>query len=247
MQRNVESEGIAQYLSQVSRMTRPTQDEEQGLARRIEIAAGSNNSEFVRLRNELAERNLPLVVSVARRYQGRGLAIVDLIQEGNTGLLRAAEKYRLGHGTRFGTYAVWWIRQAIMRAIDNKASSIRVPIHRLLKGHARFRVGSLNAPSGEDESDLLEIQADPNAEAPGEGAEQGEIRDRVAEALRHLTHREREILKLRFGIDGANECTLDEIAAIFRLSRERIRQIETIALRKLHEQSHRYRLLEVAA
>ncbi len=225
-------------------------------------------------RGALAAGNLRLVVSIARRYRNRGLSFLDLIQEGNTGLLRAVDKYEYRLGFKFSTYATWWIRQAITRAIADQARTIRLPVHaietmsklrsvstefvqkqgreptaeetaratgipveetrRLLK-ISRQPI-SLDHPVGEsDENEFGDVIENKSAESAIDLASQRMLRERIDTVLRTLTHREREIIKLRFGLGDGYAYTLDEVGKIFKVSRERIRQIESRAVSKMKD------------
>ena len=241
-----------------------TDDERRILNRRIERAQQA--------REHLTTANLRLVVSVAKKYIGRGLSLLDLIQEGNVGLIRAVEKFDYKKGFKFSTYATWWIRQAITRAIADQARTIRIPVHmvetinrmmrtarRLTQEHGRepsdeelalaleltvdkvrailktsLEPVSLETPVGQEEdSQLGDFLPDDKLEAPSDAASHQMLREQVALVLDQLSERERRVLKLRFGLEDGTQRTLEEVGKEFGVTRERIRQIEVKALRKL--------------
>ncbi|MDH3583808.1 MAG: RNA polymerase sigma factor RpoD, partial [Phycisphaerae bacterium] len=228
--------------------------------------------EYEQAKRDLSGGNLRLVVSIAKKYRNRGLAFLDIIQEGNTGLMRAVDKYEYKRGYKFSTYATWWIRQAITRAIADHARTIRIPVH-MIETMSRLRnitkelvqdLGreptieeiaavadmslsecrrvlkisrhpvSLDRPVGESEDSYFgDFIEDANAESPTDTATQQALKDRIEAVLKTLTYREREIIKLRYGIGDGYTYTLEEVGRIFKVTRERVRQVEAKALRKL--------------
>lgn len=262
------------YLKEIGKVPLLTGDEEMALARRMEEGDDS-------AKKELAEANLRLVVSIAKRYVGRGMSFLDLIQEGNLGLIKAVEKFDYTKGFKFSTYATWWIRQAITRAIADQARTIRIPVHmvetinklirvsrQLLQEYGReptpAEIGkemgfseekvreiqkiaqdpvSLETPIGEEEdSHLGDFIPDEDAPAPAEAASYALLKEQLIEVLNTLTEREEKVLRLRFGLDDGRARTLEEVGKEFNVTRERIRQIEAKALRKLRHPSRSKKL-----
>ncbi len=256
---------VRMYLKEIGKDDLLSADEELDLAKRM--MEGDTAA-----KERLTQANLRLVVSIAKRYVGRGLLLLDLIQEGNLGLIKAVEKFDYRKGYKFSTYATWWIRQAITRAIADQARTIRIPVHmvetinklmreqrHLLQEFGReptidelakalnmspekvnetLKVAlepvSLETPIGEeDESHLGDFIPDNDAPAPPEAASQLLLKEQLMEVLDTLNEREREVLKLRYGLDGGRTRTLEEVGQAFDVTRERIRQIEAKALRKL--------------
>ena len=262
------------YLKEIGRVPLLTSEEEVELA--IRISDGD-----VTAKQRLSEANLRLVVSIAKRYLGRGMQFLDLIQEGNLGLIKAVEKFDYTKGFKFSTYATWWIRQAITRAIADQARTIRIPVHmvetinkvkkvqsQLLhqNGHEPspdeiaeeidmpvdkvreiMRVAqepvSLETPIGEEEdSHLGDFIPDNDAPAPADAASHTMLREQLSDVLSTLTPREAKVLKLRFGLEDGRSRTLEEVGKEFNVTRERIRQIEAKALRKLRHPSRSRKL-----
>ena len=261
------------YLKEIGRIPLLTAEEEIELAIRI-----TDDDEQAKKR--LAEANLRLVVSIAKRYVGRGMQFLDLIQEGNLGLIKAVDKFDYTKGFKFSTYATWWIRQAITRAIADQARTIRIPVHMVetinkvkkaqsqllhLNGHEAtpeeiaeylempvdkvreiIRVSqepvSLETPIGEEEDSHLGDFIPDDALAPADAASMSLLKEQLAEVLKTLTPREEKVLKLRFGLDDGNPKTLEEVGKEFNVTRERIRQIEAKALRKLRHPSRSKKL-----
>ena len=262
------------YLKEIGRVPLLTPDEEVDLAVRI-----SNGDEAAKKR--LSEANLRLVVSIAKRYLGRGMQFLDLIQEGNLGLIKAVEKFDYTKGFKFSTYATWWIRQAITRAIADQARTIRIPVHmvetinkvkkvssQLLHANGRepsaeeiaeeldmpvekvreiMRVAqepvSLETPIGEEEdSHLGDFIPDDDAPAPADAASHTLLKETLSNVLDSLTPREEKVLRLRFGLEDGRSRTLEEVGKEFNVTRERIRQIEAKALRKLRHPSRSKKL-----
>jgi len=265
---------VRMYLKEIGKVPLLTADEEVLIAKRME--AGDDEA-----KRQLAEANLRLVVSIAKRYVGRGMQFLDLIQEGNLGLIKAVEKFDYTKGYKFSTYATWWIRQAITRAIADQARTIRIPVHmvetinklirisrQLLQEYGReptpeeiakamgisenkvreiIKIAqepvSLETPIGEEEdSHLGDFIQDEDAPAPAEAASNALMKELLWEVLDTLTPREAKVLRLRFGLDDGNPRTLEEVGKEFHVTRERIRQIEAKALRKLRHPSRSKKL-----
>ena len=265
---------VRMYLKEIGKVPLLTADEEIGIAKRMELG----DSEAKR---KLAEANLRLVVSIAKRYVGRGMLFLDLIQEGNLGLIKAVEKFDYRKGYKFSTYATWWIRQAITRAIADQARTIRIPVHMVETINKLIRVSrqllqeygreptpeeiakamgisegkvreiikiaqepvSLETPIGEEEdSHLGDFIPDEDAPAPAEAASHALMKEQLWDVLDTLTPREEKVLRLRFGLDDGHQRTLEEVGREFCVTRERIRQIEAKALRKLRHPSRSKKL-----
>ena len=263
------SDPVRMYLKEIGRVELLNADEEVELAIRIE-----NGDELAK--QELAEANLRLVVSIAKRYVGRGMSFLDLIQEGNMGLMKAVEKFDYTKGFKFSTYATWWIRQAITRAIADQARTIRIPVHMVETINKLVRIQrnllqdlgreptpeeigaemdlptekvreilkiaqepvSLETPIGEeDDSHLGDFIEDEGAMSPEAFTASSLLREQLEDVLDTLTDREENVLRLRFGLDDGNIRTLEQVGKVFGVTRERIRQIEAKALRKLRHPS----------
>ncbi|KPJ66580.1 RNA polymerase subunit sigma [candidate division WOR-1 bacterium DG_54_3] len=267
---------VRMYLREIGKFPLLTPEEEIVLAKRIK--AGD-----MRAKHKLVNSNLRLVVSIAKKYTGRGMLFLDLVQEGNLGLIRAVEKFDYRKGYKFSTYATWWIRQAITRAIADQARTIRIPVHmvetinRLRKTSrlllqklgrkptekeiakkARISVDkvreiikvsqvplSLEMPVGDEESSRLgDFVEDATIQAPDEVVMHGLLRDDLENVMSSLTDREKVVLKLRFGLEDGHPRTLEEVGRVFNVTRERIRQIEAKALRKLKHPTRAKKLRE---
>lgn len=265
---------VRMYLKEIGKVPLLSAEEEVELARRM--AEGDEDA-----KKRLAEANLRLVVSIAKRYVGRGMLFLDLIQEGNLGLIKAVEKFDYQKGFKFSTYATWWIRQAITRAIADQARTIRIPVHMVETINKLIRVSrqllqelgrepqpeeiavemnmpvervreilkisqepvSLETPIGEEEdSHLGDFIQDDNVPVPAEAAAFTLLKEQLVEVLGTLTEREQKVLRLRFGLDDGRARTLEEVGKEFNVTRERIRQIEAKALRKLRHPSRSRKL-----
>ncbi len=265
---------VRMYLKEIGKVPLLTADEELELATRMET--GDREA-----KQKLCEANLRLVVSIAKRYVGRGMQFLDLIQEGNMGLIKAVEKFDYRKGFKFSTYATWWIRQAITRSIADQARTIRIPVHMVETINKQIRVTrqllqelgrdpspeeiaaemdipvekvreiskiaqepvSLETPIGEEEdSHLGDFIPDEDIPSPADAAAFSMLKDQLNEVLATLTEREQEVLRLRFGLDDGRQRTLEEVGQQFNVTRERIRQIEAKALRKLRHPNRSKRL-----
>ena len=265
---------VRMYLKEIGKVPLLTAEEEIEIAKRLET--GDEEA-----KKKLSEANLRLVVSIAQRYVGRGMLFLDLIQEGNLGLIKAVEKFDYRKGFKFSTYATWWIRQAITRAIADQARTIRIPVHMVETINKLIRVSrqllqqygreptpeeiakemgiseakvreiikiaqepvSLETPIGEEEdSHLGDFIADDDTPAPAEAASFALMKEQLLDVLDTLTPREEKVLRLRFGLDDGRQRTLEEVGKEFNVTRERIRQIEAKALRKLRHPSRSKKL-----
>jgi RNA polymerase primary sigma factor len=268
------SDPVRMYLKEIGRISLLTAEEEIDLAQKIEKGS-------LPARKKLTQSNLRLVVSIAKKYIGRGMSFLDLIQEGNQGLMRAVEKYDWRRGYKFSTYATWWIRQAITRAIADQARTIRIPVHmvetinklirtsrKLMQKLGReptpkeignemdmspekvreiFKIAqditSLEKPVGDDKDSLLgDFIKDTSTPTPYDTASKQFLKENIEEVLGSLSDREAKVLKMRFGLAGYKPMTLEEVGKEFGVTRERIRQIEAKALRKLKHPSRRKKL-----
>ncbi len=265
---------VRMYLKEIGKVALLNAEEEIELAKRMELGDDA-------AKKRLAEANLRLVVSIAKRYVGRGMLFLDLIQEGNLGLIKAVEKFDYRKGYKFSTYATWWIRQAITRAIADQARTIRIPVHMVETINKLIRISrqllqelgrepspeeiakemnmsvervreilkisqepvSLETPIGEEEdSHLGDFIQDDNVPVPADAAAFTLLREQLTEVLSTLTEREQKVLRLRFGLDDGRARTLEEVGKEFNVTRERIRQIEAKALRKLRHPSRSRKL-----
>jgi len=265
---------VRMYLKEIGKVPLLTAEKEIELAKRIE-----QGDQYAK--EELCEANLRLVVSIAKRYVGRGMLFLDLIQEGNLGLIKAVDKFDWRKGYKFSTYATWWIRQAITRSIADQARTIRIPVHMVETINKLIRISrqllqdlgreptpeeiaaemdipvekvreimkiaqepvSLETPIGEEEdSHLGDFIPDEEAPAPAEAAAFSMLKEQLIEVLETLTDREQKVLRLRFGLDDGRSRTLEEVGREFNVTRERIRQIESKALRKLRHPSRSKKL-----
>jgi len=270
-----------QWLKEYRNILSATQETPRSLANRITFLK-MVYSEYQQAKRELSEGNLRLVVSIAKKYRNRGLSFLDLIQEGNAGLMRAVDKFEYRRGFKFCTYATWWIRQAITRAVADQSRTIRIPVHmvetmsrvrnvsrqllqekgreptleevarraettveeaRRVLAMSRYPI-SLDRPVGNSEdSHFGDLLPDGTAESPATGASQDMLRTRINKVLKTLSYREREIIKLRYGLGDGYSYTLEEVGHIFKVTRERIRQIEAKAVRKLQQPSRSQELV----
>ena len=274
----VSTDALQLFLKDVGRVDLLTAAQEVELAKRIE--RGDH-----RAKQEMVEANLRLVVSIAKRYRNQGLPFLDLIQEGTIGLVRAAEKFDYRKGFKFSTYATWWIRQAVARALADKARTIRMPVHvveklnKIVRSERKLRAElgreplsveiardleltidevdqirrtaqspvSLEKPVGdEEESEFGHFLTDENVPLPDEAAEVAMRKETLRKILSTLSHRERRVLELRYGLDGEHPRTLDEVGRTFNVTRERIRQIENQSLKKLRALADAHSLKDVA-
>ena len=265
---------VRMYLKEIGRIPLLKREQEISLAQKVE--RGDQKA-----KDMLTKSNLRLVVSIAKKYMGRGMSFLDLIQEGNKGLIRAVEKYDWTKGFKFSTYATWWIRQAITRAIADQARTIRIPVHmvetinKLIRTQRKLmqdlgreptdeevgaelettpekvreilkiaqKTTSLETPIGDDEDSMLgDFIPDERQATPYESTSKQLMHENLEEALGSLTERESKVLRMRFGLDGSKPLTLEEVGKVFGVTRERIRQIESKALRKLRHPSRRRKL-----
>ncbi len=276
--REISTDSLQLFLKDIGKVDLLTAAQEVELAKRIE--RGDHGA-----KQEMVEANLRLVVSIAKRYRNQGLPFLDLIQEGTIGLVRAAEKFDYRKGFKFSTYATWWIRQAVARALADKARTIRMPVHvveklnKIVRSERKLRAElcreptpleiaidlelpldevegimrsaqtpvSLEKPVGdEEESEFGHFLTDENMPLPDEAAEVAMRRETLRRILSTLSHRERRVLELRYGLDGEHPRTLDEVGRTFNVTRERIRQIENQSLKKLRALADAHSLKDVA-
>ena len=271
------------YLKQMAQVPLLTREQEVEIFKRIENAEinEDDSEDAIKGKKEMAEANLRLVVSIAKKYINRGVSFLDLIQEGNMGLMKAVEKFEYRRGYKFSTYATWWIRQGITRAIANQSRTIRIPVHmidtisrvmrvqkQLVQEYGREATPdevaeeidlpisrirevlkmaqqpiSLHSPIGDsDNASFGDLIEDKSIESPMEEASSSILKDRISEVLGTLTDREREVLEQRFGLKDGYSRTLEEVGTQFELTRERIRQIEAKALRKMRHPSRARKL-----
>lgn len=274
MQETEVNDPVRMYLKEIGRIPLLKREEEISLAQGVERGD-------LKSKDKLTKSNLRLVVSIAKKYMGRGMSFLDLIQEGNKGLIRAVEKYDWTKGFKFSTYATWWIRQAITRAIADQARTIRIPVHmvetinKLIRTQRKLmqdlgreptdeevakeleiepdkvreilkiaqKTTSLETPIGDDEDSLLgDFIPDERQATPYEVTSKQLMHENLEDALGSLTEREGKVLRMRFGLDGNKPLTLEEVGKVFGVTRERIRQIESKALRKLRHPSRRRKL-----
>ncbi len=272
---------IAQLKREYRQILVATQETPTSLRNRVNMVR-KVFTQYQRAKKQLSEGNLRLVVSIAKKYRNRGLSFLDLIQEGNAGLMRAVDKFEYRRGFKFCTYATWWIRQAITRAVADQSRTIRIPVHmvetmsrvrnvsrqllqelgrepsldeiarraettieeaRRVLAMSRYPI-SLDRPVGNSEdSQFGDLLPDGTAESPAVGAGQEMLRMRITRVLKSLSYREREIIKLRYGLGDGYSYTLEEVGHIFKVTRERIRQIEAKAVRKLQQPSRSQELV----
>jgi RNA polymerase primary sigma factor len=276
--REISTDSLQLFLKDIGKVDLLTAAQEVELAKRIE--RGDHGA-----KQEMVEANLRLVVSIAKRYRNQGLPFLDLIQEGTIGLVRAAEKFDYRKGFKFSTYATWWIRQAVARALADKARTIRMPVHvveklnKIVRSERKLRAElcrdpsaeeiardldlpveevvqiqrsaqtpvSLEKPVGdEEESEFGHFLTDENVPLPDEAAEVAMRKETLRKILATLSHRERRVLELRYGLDGEHPRTLDEVGRTFNVTRERIRQIENQSLKKLRALADAHSLKDVA-
>ena len=277
------NDSMGLYLKQMAQVPLLTREQEVEIFKRIENGEinEDDSQDAIKAKKEMIEANLRLVVSIAKKYINRGVSFLDLIQEGNMGLMKAVEKFEYRRGYKFSTYATWWIRQGITRSIANQSRTIRIPVHmidtisrvmrvqkQLVQEYGReatpdevaeeinLPIGrvrevlkmaqqpiSLHSPIGDsDNASFGDLIEDKSAENPMEEASSSILKDRISEVLDTLTEREREVLEQRFGLKDGYSRTLEEVGTQFELTRERIRQIEAKALRKMRHPSRKRKL-----